>query len=78
VRHYPHLGECTLLLRVLAVACTMRNEALRSVTGCYGSVTGLMERYGSVAVGTLWNFTERLDVTESYGTVTENIDFARH
>ena len=40
---YPHFGECTLPLRVLAVACTMRNEALRSVTGRYGT---LRNRYG--------------------------------
>jgi len=29
----PHVRECTLPQRVLAVACTMRNEALWSVTG---------------------------------------------
>ena len=38
-RRYPHVGECTLPMCVLAVACTMRNEALRSFTGRYGSVT---------------------------------------
>jgi len=27
--HYPHIRECTLPLCVLAVACTMCNEALR-------------------------------------------------
>jgi len=31
VCRYPHVGECTLPLRVLAVVCTVRNEALRSV-----------------------------------------------
>jgi len=36
-RHYPYIGECTLPLHVLAVACTMHNEAL----------WGIMERYGS-------------------------------
>ena len=38
-RPYRHVGECTLPLRVLAVACTMRNEALRSVAYRYGTVT---------------------------------------
>jgi len=33
-----HVGECTLPLFVLAVACAMRNEALRSVTGRYGTL----------------------------------------
>ena len=42
VRRYPHLGECTLPQRVLAVACTMRNEALRK------RYAALMERYGTV------------------------------
>ena len=28
-RRYPHVGKCTFPLHVLAVACTMRNEALR-------------------------------------------------
>ena len=49
-RRYPYVRECTLPLYVLAVACTMRNEALRSVMGRYGSVTGryrtLRNRYG--------------------------------
>jgi len=35
VRRYPHVGECTLPLRVLAVAYAMRNEAL-------------LERYGTL------------------------------
>jgi len=35
-RRYPHIGECTVPLRVLDVACTMRNEALRKR---YGTVT---------------------------------------
>ena len=39
----PHVGVCTLPLRVLAVACTMRNEALRSVAWRYGT---LRNRYG--------------------------------
>ena len=68
VRRYPHVGECTLPLPVLAVACTIRNEALWSVTRRYGSVTGrhetLRQRYGAL--------------TERYETVTENIDFAHH
>jgi len=88
VRRYPRLGECTLPLHVLDVACTMRNEALRDVTG---ALRGLMERNGSDAdrYGTLRNVTERCVtlqrvtealqiVTERYVTVTENIDFAHH
>ena len=51
LRRYPHVGECTLPLRVLAVARTMHYEALRGVTGRYWSVTGqygtLWKRYGS-------------------------------
>jgi len=42
-RRYPHVGECTVPLRVLAVACTVRMEALRIVTGRYGT---LRNRYG--------------------------------
>jgi len=38
--HSPAQSHC---MRMLAVACTMCNEALRSVTGRYESVTG---RYG--------------------------------
>ena len=46
-RRYPHVGECTLLLRVLAVACTMRIEALRDVTGALrSSYRTLRNRYG--------------------------------
>jgi len=30
-RHYPHIEEYTLPLCVLAVVCTMRNKALRSI-----------------------------------------------
>ena len=43
--HYPHVRECILPLRVLAVACTMRNEALRDVKG---ALQGVKERYGSI------------------------------
>jgi len=50
---YPDVGECTVPLRVLAVASIMRNEALWSVTGRYRSITG---RYG-----TLQSFTENID-----------------
>jgi len=34
VHHYPRVGECTLLLCVLPVACTMRKEALWNIVGC--------------------------------------------
>jgi len=60
----PHVGECTLQLCVLGVACTMRNEVLWGVTEHYGALRDVTERYGSV--------------TKRYGTVTENIDFAHH
>jgi len=52
-RPYLHVGECTLPLRVLAVACTMHNEALRSVTGRYGTLQKITER-----CVTLQNVTE--------------------
>jgi len=42
VRHYPNVGECTLPLHVLAVVCTMRNEALRE------RYEALMEHYETV------------------------------
>jgi len=45
-RRYPHVGECTVPLRVLAVACTVHNETLRKR---YGALWNVMERYGSVA-----------------------------
>ena len=43
-RRNSHVGECTVPLHVLAVACTMRNEALRSVTGRYGRLRNTTER----------------------------------
>jgi len=43
-RHDPHVRECTLSLRVLAVACTMRNKLLQNVTEALQIVT---ERYRS-------------------------------
>jgi len=66
-RRYP-TSKNAFPLHVLAVACTMRNKTLWSVTGRYGSVT---ERYGTLQkrYGAL---------TERYGTVMENIDFAHH
>jgi len=53
-RRYPHVGECTLPMRVLAVACTMRNEALRKRCASLRDVT---ERYSTEL---LWNVTEPL------------------
>jgi len=41
-RRYPHVGECTLPLRVLAVACTVHNKALRDIMG---ALRGITERY---------------------------------
>ena len=70
VRHYPHIRECTLPLHVLAVACTVRNEVLRNIQKCRGSVMrcpGVAEHYGTLGVlrditgvcgssyGKLWN-----------------------
>jgi len=37
-----HIGECTLPLCVLAVACTMHNKTL------YGVLRDVMEHYGTV------------------------------
>jgi len=57
---------------MLAVACTIRNEALRSILGRYRSITG---RYGTLRndsehCGMLWNIAEVLrvlwSVTEHY------------
>jgi len=44
-RRYPHVGEYTFPLFVLAVACTMCNKALRIVTRRYRT---LRERYGAL------------------------------
>ena len=65
-RRYPHVGECTLPLCVLAVHCTMRNvmKLLQNVTGAE-----CCRRYENV--------TEALRmVTERYRTVTNYVDFA--
>jgi len=62
VRCYPHIGECTLPLCVLAVVWTMRNEVLRSIMGRYGSIIG---RYGMLRKCC----TLLQDVTECYGTL---------
>ena len=78
VHCYPHVCGCTLPLCVLAVACTMHNEALTkrcaslwNVIECYRMLQSIAGHYG-----TLW---ERYRApTERYGTVTENIDFAHH
>ena len=44
--HYLHIGECTLPLRVLAVACTMHNKSLQNVTGALrSSYRTLQNRY---------------------------------
>jgi len=43
--HYFHLGECTVPLCVLAVACTMHNEALQGLTEHYRRVA---DHYGTV------------------------------
>jgi len=37
---YPHIEECTLPLCVLALACTMCDEALQNVTGALRSSYG--------------------------------------
>jgi len=56
------VGEYTVPLRVLAVACTMRNKALRK---CYIALWGITEHYGSTAdrYGTLQS------VAGHYGTL---------
>jgi len=66
-RCYPHIRQCTVPLRVLAVACIMRKEALRKRYRALRDVMealGLRERYGAL--------------TKRYGTVMKNIDFAPH
>jgi len=73
-RRYPHVGECTLLLRVLAVACTMRIEALRDVMGALRCVTG---RYGSVTK-LLQNFTEPLRKRSILPITNRILNFAHH
>jgi len=82
-RRYPHVRDCTVPLCVLAVACTMRNDVLRSVTGRYGSVTWRYGTLQSVAghygtwkrYGMLQSVTEHYgalwDVTERYGSVAD-------
>jgi len=81
---YPHVGECSLPLHVLAVACTMHNEALQKccaslpdVTECYRALRDVTERYGSVTgcFRALWNITEHCrtlwNVTETLRSVVE-------
>jgi len=53
----PHVGQCTLSLCVLAVACTMHNEALRKR---YRALQNVTERCRTLR-----------DVTKRYGSVTE-------
>jgi len=80
---YPHVGECTVPLPVLAVACTMHNEALRHITERYGST---VHRYGTLRNvtehrGTLWNVIEVLrkryrvlpsvNITKHYRSIME-------
>jgi len=62
VCRYPHVRECTLPLPVLAVACTMRNQALS-----YTALRNVSEHYGALR-----------DVMKRYGTDTETIDYARY
>jgi len=62
VRRYPHVGECTLPLCVLAVACTMHNEGYGALRDVMSALPGVMERYGSVVhrYMTLRNVAEAL------------------
>jgi len=61
---YPHIGECTVPLRVLAVACTVHNEALwkhyGSIAHRYKTLQNVMERYIALQ-----------EITERYGSITE-------
>jgi len=67
---YPHIGECTFPLLLLAVACTMCNEVLWKH---YGT---LQERHKMLRkrCTSLGHDTERYralrDVTERYGSIT--------
>jgi len=92
--HYPHIGECTLSLRVLAVTCTMHYKVLRkhygalqnrcaslqNVTEHYGTFGSIAEALQGVLV--LQSVTKHYgalqDVTECYESITKNIDFAHH
>jgi len=80
VRRYPHIGEYTVPLRVLAVACTMREEALRKRyvmlwernRSVAEALQAVAERYGTLrsVAGRYGSFTELLRM--------ENIHFAPH
>jgi len=74
VCRYPHVRECTLPMRVLAVQCaTLKmlqdvTEALQNITERHGAVADILGRYRNV--------TEALciimDVTELYGSVADH------
>jgi len=75
----PHVGECTLPLRVLAVACTMCNKALQKhcaslqdVMESYRALQDVTERCRSVTEA-LWGVLEHYgalrDVTGCYGSI---------
>jgi len=75
-------------MRVLALACTMRNETLRIVTERYGTLQKrygvsqrAVEHYGALhdVTGRYGTFRDRYSaLMERYGTIMENIDFAHH
>jgi len=62
VHRYPQVREWTLLLHVLAVACTMRNQALWNVVDHYGMLWHSYARYGTV--------TENIDFAHHYTHTT--------
>jgi len=64
-RRYPHLGECTLPLHTLAVACTMRNEALRTLRERYGALQNVMEVL-QIVTG---RYETLQSIAERYGTL---------
>jgi len=82
-----HNGCCRALCNISEHCSTLRNvtealwkryEVLQTVTKHYGALWNVMERQGSIAghYGMLWE--HYIALTERYGTITENIDFAPH
>jgi len=62
-----HVGECTLLLHVLAVQCATLRNRYGSVTGCCGALQNIMERCGKLR-----------DITERYRSVADRYGSLRN
>jgi len=68
-RRYSYVGECTLPLCVLAIACTVRTEALRGVAERYAS--GHVGDRGRKPVPDDW-FLDSHEATEFAVTMTSH------